>query len=574
MRKSICILLLAAGLATVLAEGDGKPNPYRWVRVASNLRDDSEVERIRQIVTTASEHGLNGMTFSAGLDQLDQKTPDYFQRLKQVREICAERKVDIIPSFFSAGYGGSVLSHDKNLAAGLPVRDALFVVSDGKARFVAEPAVKIANGSFENYQQSAIEWFPIEGKPGEVTIDSAEAKEGKASVRFENVGESRRQFVRLSQVLAVQPYRCYRIRCWVKARNMGKSDPFGSGNFLIEVLGGAEKRPLQYQNPRFSPDSGWQQVSLGFNSWGYDRVEIAPKVRGLAGGQLWLDALQVEEVGLVNLLRRPGTPLVVRSDSKGTAYEEGRDLDTFLVVPANSTASASTCRSGSRVVTAQHCVHPTAREAPRVMLNCQASNISRGDPTVLRVGVSHRRSGRRLNFALDGDNTMNHIFLRSIPLLLAVLASPTVRSAELRPIVEFPHPTNVTSTVTVGEILRGQQVQRVDVLLDRAVEFGPVSLHSEMAQMLSLLASPQSASEPPTSLLALEDHGPTIRVALSAGHDLTIRRIHNDCYRFYWDGKTTWFRFGKSSNQAVQRTGASRSAAETNRTPSAAGSRR
>ena len=330
MRKSICILLLAAGLATVLAEGDGKPNPYRWVRVASNLRDDSEVERIRQIVTTASEHGLNGMTFSAGLDQLDQKTPDYFQRLKQVREICAERKVDIIPSFFSAGYGGSVLSHDKNLAAGLPVRDAVFVVSDGKARFVAEPAVKIANGSFENYQQSNIESFTIEGKPGEVTIDSAESdsaesKEGKASVRFENLGESRREFVRLSQQVAVQPYRCYRIRCWVKARNMGKSDPFGSGNFLIEVLGGAEKRPLQYQNPKFSPDSGWQQVSLGFNSWGYDRVEIAPKVRGLAGGQLWLDALQVEEVGLVNLLRRPGTPLVVRSDGKETVYEEGRD---------------------------------------------------------------------------------------------------------------------------------------------------------------------------------------------------------------------------------------------------------
>jgi len=100
MRKRLCILLLIVGLATVLAEGDRKPYPYRWVRVASNLRDDSEVERIRQLVTTASEHGLNGMAFSAGLDQLDQKTPDYFQRLKRVREICAERKVDIIPSFF------------------------------------------------------------------------------------------------------------------------------------------------------------------------------------------------------------------------------------------------------------------------------------------------------------------------------------------------------------------------------------------------------------------------------------------------------------------------------------------
>ena len=146
---------------------------------------------------------------------------------------------------------------------------------------------------------------------------------------------------------------------------------------------------------------------------------------------------------------------------------------------------------------------------------------------------------------------MNRTFAWSLLVSLAVLVLPMVQSAELRPIVEFPHASNVTSIVTVGEILRGRQVQRVDVLLNRAVEFGPVSLHAEMAQMLLLLASPQSASEPPASLLALEDHGPTIRVALSAGQDLTIRRIHNDCYRFYWDGKSTWFRFGRSSKQTV-----------------------
>lgn len=169
---------------------------------------------------------------------------------------------------------------------------------------------------------------------------------------------------------------------------------------------------------------------------------------------------------------------------------------------------------------------------------------------------------------------MNPTLRWSMLLLMTVLALPTVQSAQLKPIVEFPQASNVTSTVTVGEILRGRNVQRVHVLLDRAVEFGPVILHGEMAQMLSLLASPQSASEPPTSLLALEDQGPTIRVALNAGNDLTIRRIHNGSYRFYWDGKTTWFRFGRSSKKTVQKTGANRPAAETNPAPSAAGARR
>ena len=71
MKKTICILLFAAGLATVLAEGERKPYPYRWVRVASNLRHDSEVDRIRQIVITASRarakrHGVFSRARSAG----------------------------------------------------------------------------------------------------------------------------------------------------------------------------------------------------------------------------------------------------------------------------------------------------------------------------------------------------------------------------------------------------------------------------------------------------------------------------------------------------------------------------
>jgi len=106
---------------------------------------------------------------------------------------------------------------------------------------------------------------------------------------------------------------------------MGASDPFGSGNFQLEVLGGDERRPLQYQNPRVTPGAEWQKVTVGFNSWGYEKVEIAPKVRGAANGKFWLDDLQVEEVGLLNVLRRPGTPLTVRGEKDGTLYEEERD---------------------------------------------------------------------------------------------------------------------------------------------------------------------------------------------------------------------------------------------------------
>ena len=45
--------------------------------------------------------------------------------------------------------------------------------------------------------------------------------------------------------------------------------------------------------------------------------------------KVWWDDLSVEEIGLVNVLRRPGCPVAVRSE-QGTAYEEGRSHDVGL----------------------------------------------------------------------------------------------------------------------------------------------------------------------------------------------------------------------------------------------------
>jgi hypothetical protein len=326
MKRPVLFLLLAATLLSISSRSQEKSYPNRWVRISSNLRDDSEVERIRKIVETASKHGLTGIALSAGLDQLDLKPPEYFERLRQVRELCAEYKLEVIPSFMSVGYGGSVLAHDKNLAAGLPVRDALFVVAGGKAKLSPDPPVEIANGSFENHKDDRLEQFTqAPGISDMVAADTVVFKDGKSSTRFQNFSKHPREWARLSQVISVRPYRCYRFSCWIRSENMGSANPFGSGNFLLEALGGEEKRPLQYQNPRASSTGEWQKVAVAFNSWGYDKVEIAPKVRGSADGRFWLDDMKVEEIALVNVLRRPGTPVTVRSEAKGTVYEEGRD---------------------------------------------------------------------------------------------------------------------------------------------------------------------------------------------------------------------------------------------------------
>ena len=76
------------------------------------------------------------------------------------------------------------------------------------------------------------------------------------------------------------------------------------------------------------PTADWRQFTIGFNSLGFEQVRIYAGVWGGRDGRFWLDDLRIEEVALVNVLRRPGTPLLVRDAQSDTKYEEGRDFAT------------------------------------------------------------------------------------------------------------------------------------------------------------------------------------------------------------------------------------------------------
>ena len=310
------LLLVAAALA------EGGAYPCRWVYVSRGLGTDQAVQEVGAVVKTAAEHGLNGMVLSAGLDRLDLQTPDYLKRLDAVKQVCAEHKVELIPIIFSAGYGGAVLGHDKNLAAGIPVKDALFAVKGGEARLVADPAVEVAHGGFEDHKGHQATGWRFHDKPGEVTfIDTQVFHGGKASMRFESSGGDRHGHARAMQEIAVKPGRSYRVSCWVKTEGLAPA-----GSLRVQVIT-ATDRYIAPWDPGVPATGDWRQVTLGFNSLEFDKVRLYVGAWGLRGGRFWVDDLRVEEAGLVNVLRRPGTPVAVRGEASGTVYEEGKDFE-------------------------------------------------------------------------------------------------------------------------------------------------------------------------------------------------------------------------------------------------------
>jgi hypothetical protein len=125
------------------------------------------------------------------------------------------------------------------------------------------------------------------------------------------------------QELGVAPNRCYRVRCWVRTQDLAPA-----GCFRLQVYGKTEKgRALAPFEPRVPATSDWVPVVFVFNSAGYSAVRLYAGVWGAKSGRFWVDDLSVEELGPLNVLRRPGTPVTVRGEANGVTYEEGRDFE-------------------------------------------------------------------------------------------------------------------------------------------------------------------------------------------------------------------------------------------------------
>ncbi len=316
------ILLFTGFLAASLVHLSAAPRyPERFVWVFGwSLGQERDVSDISHLIQTAAQHGINGAVVSFGLDTLSKKPPQFFKRLNDIKQVCRDAKVDLIPAVFSVGYGGGALAHDPNLAEGLPVEDAPFLVKGDEASFAGGNVEVIRNGGFERFSGNHFESYAFHDQPGEVSfVDTQVKHSGIASLRLENFTANPYGHGRVMQEVQVQPHRCYRLSIWVKTEGLRPASAF---QLLVLAGNDREVAPREF---RLSPTSDWRRLTMLFNSLDYSKLRLYAGVWGGKAGKLWLDDWSVKEVGPVNVLRRPGTPVTVRSEDGSTTYVEGRD---------------------------------------------------------------------------------------------------------------------------------------------------------------------------------------------------------------------------------------------------------
>ncbi len=296
MRLRLALLLFLA--STTAAE---EPLRDRWIYVSRNLWVDKNVDEVEALFRRAAAAGYNGVLLSdSKFSRLEDMDKRYFANVDRLKKVAAELKLEIVPAVFPIGYSEGLLSRDPDLAEGLPVRDALFVVKNGEARVEADPALALKGGDMADLK--AWDW-----KDETVVAEDGEAR----------VTDPKGKNARIVQKVKVAPWRQYHISVRVKTENF-------RGEPRVAVLAG--ERSLNHANLGAKPTQDWTTHHVVFNSLDATEVGVYLGAWGADTGSLWWDDATIEEAGPVNLVRREGAPLIVTADG-GLPLAEGKDFE-------------------------------------------------------------------------------------------------------------------------------------------------------------------------------------------------------------------------------------------------------
>jgi hypothetical protein len=295
MRNTLLFALIIAvtSLTTVSARAQEKKE--LWLYYPTNLLVKENIDKLDATWTKAAKLGYTHVLLAdskfSRLGDMDQR---YFDHVTRVKQIAKDHHLTIVPAVFPVGYSNDLLFADPNLAEGLPVRDQPFLVRGGRAVPVEDAAVNLSKLQFK---------------------DDVVNVEGNVAT----VGETDRN-ARMNFSLAVKPFRSYHVSVRVKTDNY-------TGQPEIKALA-PDGTSLQWQNLGAKRTQDWTGHHVVFNSLGHDKLNLYFGVWGGGKGRLQWRDWHIEEAPLVNLLRRPGAPLVVKIDGDGgRELVEGTDFE-------------------------------------------------------------------------------------------------------------------------------------------------------------------------------------------------------------------------------------------------------
>jgi hypothetical protein len=296
VKRLLLFLLLALNASAAPLE--------QWVYVARNLWVDKNVDELEALFKRAAAAGYTHVLLAdskfAKLGDMDTR---YFTNIARVKRFATDLKLEIVPAVFPIGYSNDILWHDPNLIEALPVRDALFIVKGGIARLLSVPPVTLKGGDFSDFTKW--DWKDME----------LQADEGAARIRNPKGNNAR-----IVQKLRLEPFRQYHLSLRARSQDF-------RGALEVKLLVGS--RGLNFNNLGLKSTQDWTTHHVVFNSLEHSDVTLYIGTWGARTGTVWFDDVKLEEIGLLNLVRRPGAPVILQIEGKHV-LTEGKDYERLV----------------------------------------------------------------------------------------------------------------------------------------------------------------------------------------------------------------------------------------------------
>jgi hypothetical protein len=150
-------------------------------------------------------------------------------------------------------------------------------------------------------------------------VDTAVFADGRAAVRFDNFHKSFRGHGRVMQEINVRRHREYVITCRVKTEGLEPTDAFR----ILPLT--RDRRNLAPRQLGVPATTDWITVELPFNSLREENIRLYIGTWQAKRGRVWIDDLVIREAPLVNVLKRPGTPVTIINRRTNVTCLDGRD---------------------------------------------------------------------------------------------------------------------------------------------------------------------------------------------------------------------------------------------------------
>ncbi len=171
---TILSLLLATPIVQSLPAADTPQPRYaqRWFYLQTNLLVEKNVDEAVALIARAGKAGYNGVVLADyKFNILERMPPNYFKNVERVKKAAADGRhrdhSDRLPHRLQRRTACTTMP---NLAEGMPVEDAPFVVKDGVAVLVHDPAVQLVNGDLEDVKGDRFAGFSFQDEPGKATF--------------------------------------------------------------------------------------------------------------------------------------------------------------------------------------------------------------------------------------------------------------------------------------------------------------------------------------------------------------------------------------------------------------------